>query len=344
MLVGVCDFPGSYAFPPAGYGGIERWLWAAAVGARHAGADVHLLGPSWRQGLGDDWVTEPVRLESLTTGSRQLPRLRSAGYDLLIVGHEYPSVPAWRRAWEKLDCDVATFQHAPDFRHTAGAFDGYRSRLYCYSPEMAERYLADHPRAELAVHLGLGEEEPPAAAGCDLVWLGRIDSEKAPHLAIMAATLLGRRIRIIGPVFDEGYLRLHSELFRADHVEFAGELGGAAKTTALNAGRVLVYSCARHYVEAGAAVFGESLRAGTPVAALAWRQGTCAQAALCDDTGAVATVPPDADDNHAASALAEAIEQAALLKPAHVQEVGHARFDPVRHFRALASRHAEISQ
>ena len=25
MLVGVCDFPGSYAFPPAGYGGIERW-------------------------------------------------------------------------------------------------------------------------------------------------------------------------------------------------------------------------------------------------------------------------------------------------------------------------------
>jgi glycosyltransferase involved in cell wall biosynthesis len=283
-------------------------------------------------------------LESLTAGSRQLPRLRSAGYDLLIVGHEYPSLPAWRRAREKLDCDVATFQHTPDFRHTAGTFDGYRSRLYCYSPEMTERYLADHPRAELAVHLGLGEEELPAADGCDLVWLGRIDSEKAPHLAIMAAALLGRRIRIIGPVFDEGYLGLHSELFRADHVEFAGELGGAAKTTALNAGRVLVYSCARHYVEAGAAVFGESLRAGTPVAALAWRQGTCAQAALCDVTGAVATVPPDADDNHAASALAEAIEQAALLKPAHVQEVGQARFDPVRHFQALATRHAEPSQ
>jgi glycosyltransferase involved in cell wall biosynthesis len=344
MLVGVCDFPGSYAFPPAGYGGIERWLWAAAVGARHAGADVHLLGPSWRPGLGDDWVTEPVRLESLTTGSRQFPRLRSAGYDLLIVGHEYPSLPAWRRAWEKLDCDVATFQHAPDFRHTAGAFDGYRSRLYCYSPEMTERYLADHPRAELAVHLGLGEDEPPAADGCDLVWLGRIDSEKAPHLAIMAAALLGRRIQIVGPVFDEGYVSLHRELFRADHVEFAGELGGAAKTTALNAGRVLVYSCARHYVEAGAAVFGESLRAGTPVAALAWRRGTCAQAALCDDTGAVAAVPPDADDNYAASALAEAIEQAALLKPAHVQEVGQARFDPVRHFQALATRHAEPSQ
>jgi hypothetical protein len=36
MLVGVCDFPGSYAFPPAGYGGIERWLWAASIPAASA--------------------------------------------------------------------------------------------------------------------------------------------------------------------------------------------------------------------------------------------------------------------------------------------------------------------
>ncbi len=48
MLVGICDFPGDYAFPPSGYGGIERWLWAVAVGARAAGAEVHLLGPGGR--------------------------------------------------------------------------------------------------------------------------------------------------------------------------------------------------------------------------------------------------------------------------------------------------------
>ena len=72
MLVGVCDFPGSYAFPPAGYGGIERWLWAAAIGARRAGADVHLLDPLWRSDLGDGWATDPVRLEDLAPGSRQL--------------------------------------------------------------------------------------------------------------------------------------------------------------------------------------------------------------------------------------------------------------------------------
>ncbi len=344
MLVGICDFPGSYTFPPAGYGGIERWLWAAAVGARRAGVDVHLLGPLWRSDLSDDWVVDPVRLEGLAPGSRELARLRSCGYGLLIVGHEYPSLPAWRQAWIDLACDVATFQHAPDFQHALGTFDGHRSRLYCYSAEMTTRYLEHEPRPELAVHVGFREEAPSATGGSDLVWLGRISREKAPHLAIMAAALLGRRIRIVGPVFDEDYVSLHRGLFRASHIEFAGELGGAAKMTALGEGRVLVYTCARHYVEAGAAVFGESLRAGTPVAALAWRKGTCAQAALCDNTGAVAIVPPEAGDSEAASALAEAIEQAALLKPASVQEIGQARFDPVRHFQALASRHAELRQ
>ena len=56
-----------------------------------------------------------MRLENLAPGSRQFARLRSTGYDLVIVGHEYPAQSAWRRAWQELNCEVATFQHAPDF-------------------------------------------------------------------------------------------------------------------------------------------------------------------------------------------------------------------------------------
>lgn len=37
-------------------------------------------------------------------------------------------------------------------------------------------------------------------------------------------------------------------------------------------------------------------------------------------------------------ALAEAIERAATLRAAAVQEIGMIRFDPARHFLALASR------
>ncbi|GHK05417.1 hypothetical protein SY2F82_72140 [Streptomyces sp. Y2F8-2] len=337
MLVGVCDFPGSYAFPPAGYGGIERWLWAVAVGARAAGADVHLLGPGWLPDLEATWVRKPIRLEDVTPGSLNERELKAAGYDLMVVGHEYPSLPTWVRTWSQLDCDVATFQHSPLFRHAESAFDGKRSRLYCYSPEMIERYAAHQPIPELAVHLGLHEEEPPATKGRDLVWLGRIDEEKAPHLAVRAAQILGRRIRIVGPVFSEDYVRSQEKVFSAEHVEWVGELGGSAKTAAIRDASVFVYTYDRTYVEAGAAIFGESLRAGTPMAALTWREGTCAQAALCDRTGVTTVVSPDADDETASRALAEAIERADALSHAEVQTVGQYRFDPARHFEAMAA-------
>ncbi len=89
-------------------------------------------------------------------------------------------------------------------------------------------------------------------------------------------------------------------------MDLVGELGGPAKTAAFRDASVFVYTYARDYIEAGAAVFGESLRAGTPVAALAWRAGTCADAALCADTGRVALVDPTAPDLYAAAQLAEA--------------------------------------
>lgn len=338
MLVGVCDFPGSYAFPPAGYGGIERWLWAVAVGAKAAGADVHLLGPGWRDDLGPGWTRKRVRLEDTTPGTAAARDLAATGYDLLVVGHEYLTLPAWRRTRDTLDCDVATFQHNPDFQHAPDAFDGKRNRLYCYSPEMIERYAAHQPRPELAVHLGLGEAEPPAVKGDDLVWVGRIDAQKAPHLALRAAELLGRRIHMVGPVFDPAYVSRHERLFAAEHVQWGGELGGAAKTAAFHRAGTFVYTYARDYVEAGAAVFGEALRAGTPVAALTWRDGTCAEAALCPATGDTAVLPPEADDETAARALAEAITHTEDLDPAHVQAVGQQRFDAQRHFEALADR------
>lgn len=336
MLVGVCDFPSDYAFPPPAYGGIERWLWAVANGARNAGADVHLLGPGWLPELEEDWTRKPIRLEDTRTGSLEERDLISSRYDLLIVGHEYPSHPEWRRMAARLDCEVATFQHAPSFEHQHDAFDANRSRLYCYSSEMADRFAAHQPGVELAVHLGLDEYEPPAKSGEDLVWLGRIDGDKAPHIAARAAQMLGRRLRIVGPVFDEAYVEEHLRLLAADHVDWVGELGGRAKIDALQDAAAFVYTYARDYVEAGAAVFGEALRAGTPIAALAWRPGTCAEAALCDETGAVAAADPAIDDAAAATQLAEAIEQTSTLDHTEVQAIGQSRFDAVRHFEAMA--------
>ena len=127
MLVGICDFPSAYDFPPHGYGGIERWLWAVAVGAKRAGADVHLLGPKWRRDL-DGFTRRPVRLEDLTDATascaahrtlRQPPGLatRTRG------GHHPPLPPCRPRTWRHrpaLECR-GPFLHGGRSRHWSGA-------------------------------------------------------------------------------------------------------------------------------------------------------------------------------------------------------------------------------
>lgn len=338
MRVGICDFPSQYAFPPHGYGGIERWLWAVAVGAQRAGAEVWLLGPAWRSDLPSSFRRLPVRLENTSADGYAFDRLQRSNFDLLVVGHEYPSHPDWRRTWTRLDCDVATFQHDSRFVHLDDAFDGARSRLFCYSQEMADRYRKNRPIRALSVQFGLGEEEPPAAtAGGDLIWLGRIDHEKAPHLAAEAARTLGRRIKIVGPVLDRHYFERHRAQLVAPHVKLIGELSGADKLKAIQQARTMVYTCARDYVEAGAAIFGESLRSGTAVAGVSWREGGCADAALCDLTGAVHRIDPATSDRAAAGELAEAISRTERLDATEVQAIGLERFDPAAHFRTLAA-------
>jgi glycosyltransferase involved in cell wall biosynthesis len=340
VKVGICDFPSAYAFPPYGYGGIERWLWAAAVGAREAGADVHLIGPAWRTDLPHGFGRLPVRLEDLSPDDDGFRRLKQLGIDLFVVGHEYPSRSAWRDTWSALGNRVVTFQHDPNFTHLPGAFDGDRSRLFCYSSEMVERYADHRPAQALSVQFGLGEEVPrPAVSGDGLTWLGRIDAQKAPHLAVEAARLLGQTIRLIGPVLDQDYVARRAAQLRAPHVELVGELSGKDKLQVLREARILVYTCAPGYVEAGAAVFGESLRCGTPVAALVWRGGSCAHAGLCERSGAVAQVKEEVGEAEAAARLAEAIVAAKQLDAADVQAIGLARFDPEAHFRVLASGH-----
>jgi glycosyltransferase involved in cell wall biosynthesis len=336
MKVGVCDYPSPYAFPPHGYGSIERWLWSAAVGAREWGAEVHLIGPQWREDLPAGFGRSDVRLEGLDPDRVPGGDLDRLGLDLLIVGHAYPTLPAWRAARDRLGCDVATFQHEPSFPHAPGTFDGRSVRLYCYSAEMMGRFAAHHPRQELSVQIGLHEEPLPARDGRELLWLGRVCAEKAPHIAAIAAARLGRDLRIVGPVHDTGYVREHAAELEAPHVIWGGELGGTAKAEALRDASALVYTTSRDYVEAGAAVFGDALRAGTPVAAQVWRPGSCPEAALCPRTGSIAVVDTAESDRRAAAELAEAVLAAEKLEAAEVQRIGLERFDPLRHFTALA--------
>jgi hypothetical protein len=144
---------------------------------------------------------------------------------------------------------------------------------------------------------------------------------------------------VIGPILDRHYAQTHAAALTAPHVELVGELAGQAKLDQLRQAAVMVYTCAPDYVEAGAAVFGESLRSGTPIAALAWRPGTCADAALCADTGTLVDTA-GVDEDEAAERLADAVNQAERLDAQDVQYLGLRRFDPQRHVEALLTADA----
>jgi hypothetical protein len=67
VLVGICDFPSAYEFPPHGYGGIERWLWAGTCADAALCTDagrVATVGPA----SSDDQAAEALAAAIEATG------------------------------------------------------------------------------------------------------------------------------------------------------------------------------------------------------------------------------------------------------------------------------------
>ncbi|MGW2588202.1 glycosyltransferase [Streptomyces virginiae] len=338
MKVAILDHPSRYPFPPHGYGAQEKWFWSVAAGARAAGAEVVLTGPDWRPDLPYGFRRLPFRLEDATPG--QLRAFAAERFDLLVTGHEYTSHPVWRPRADDLGVDVAAFQHRPDFTHAPGAYDDRLRRLYVFSHEMRALYAGSKPRLTNAVFFADSEEETSHTEHGDgtLAWCSRLDGKKAPHIVAMAAARLRRTVKLIGPVADPGYMRRHARHFDSPHVRLVGELGGQEKLAELRASDCMVYSCSRDWIEAGGAFFSDPQRNGVPCAAQVWRPGTSAEAALDEETGALAVLDPGQSDEDAADALADAVLKASALDRAGVREAGLRRFDPVRHFQDLATR------
>jgi glycosyltransferase involved in cell wall biosynthesis len=71
--------------------------------------------------------------------------------------------------------------------------------------------------------------------GGDLVWFGRIVPEKGVHLAVLAARLTGRKLRIAGRIGDIAYFREQICPFLGDGAEYVGPLGQPALASLVGA-------------------------------------------------------------------------------------------------------------
>ena len=134
--------------------------------------------------------------------------------------------------------------------------------------------------------------------GPDLVWSGRMVPEKAPHLAIAAARLLGRRIVLAGPVADPVYFAQQVRPLLGPDAVYAGHLEQTALSQLVRTSAVAVAS--PEWDEPYGLVLAEALASGTPVATFA-RGGTievvdrsCARLAVPGDVASLARAIDDA--------------------------------------------------
>jgi glycosyltransferase involved in cell wall biosynthesis len=117
-----------------------------------------------------------------------------------------------------------------------------------------------------------------------LVFLGRADEEKAPHLAIQAARRAGRRLVMCVTTKNErerAYWAEQVEPLLDDDVEVRGECDQEQKTELLAGAAALLFPI--QWPEPFGLVMTEAMACGTPV--VAWRNGSVPEVVADGETG-----------------------------------------------------------
>jgi len=162
-------------------------------------------------------------------------------------------------------------------------------------------------RADLirhVVHNGVPLEEWPfdAVGGEHVVWMGRLTPEKAPHLAIEAASRAGVPILLAGPVGDPDYVAREVAPRLGPTARWAGHLDTGQLAALVGRARACLVTPA--WEEPYGLVVTEALACGTPVVGFA--RGALPE--ILDATCGV-LVPPDDID-----ALADAVHRARRIE------------------------------
>lgn len=116
------------------------------------------------------------------------------------------------------------------------------------------------------IHNGIRLDRwPLGPGGSDLVWFGRLVPEKGAHLAIAAARLAGRALRLAGPISDADYFAAEIAPQLDDRIRYMGHLDQAALAELVGSSAAALVTPL--WDEPYGLVVAESLCCGTPVVA-----------------------------------------------------------------------------
>lgn len=328
--------------PPSRYGGTERVIAALADALVSMGHDVTLFasgGSSTRAHL-VSVVPAPLRTSMTRTElSDVAPHLHlqmladvyrsSREYDIIHAHTDIWTLPFVRSA------DVATVITM----HGRLDLDTVQRVLPLY-PDTPLVSISDAQRAPLdrfpmrwvaTVPNGLPLDAyfaaPRAERGDYLAFIGRLNPEKRPDLAVEVARRVGLPLRVaakVDPVDQDYWLDEIKPLFEREGVDFLGELGEADKPAFLAGARATVFPI--DWPEPFGLVMIESLAAGTPVVAL--RRGSVPEIL---EHGVSGSICDDIDE------MVSAVESVDRIAPEACRRRAR-HFSPAR----MASRYVEI--
>ena len=283
-LVAAARFPVAEPFA----GGLEAHVWALADGLRRRGHAVTLFaGPGSDPRLDVELLElrrprlSPAALADVSMTARDwldehhgylqlmiaLAGPRAGDFDV-IHNHSLHHLPIAMAA--TLRTPIVTTLHTPPtpwLESAIQAGDDCPVTFVAVSEHTAQSWSHLAPDARV-IHNGVDvARRRPGPGGGPLVWSGRIAPEKGTHLAIEAAVLARRPLRIAGPISDPAYFEAEVRPRLGAGIDYVGHLSHAELDRVVgDASAALVTPC---WDEPYGLVVAEALACGTPVCAFA---------------------------------------------------------------------------
>jgi glycosyltransferase involved in cell wall biosynthesis len=282
--------PPWYTIPPSGYGGIEWVVALLADGLSERGHQVTLFaapGSRTRARLVSPLDEEPPRdaIGDPWYEASHVVSVYEHGDDFDIL-HDHTG-PVGVSVGALSNCPTIHTLHGPFTEQAHMLYSRVaRQHWFVAISESQRSHAPENLRWAGVVYNGIPMDRYPFREEKDdfVLFLGRADEEKAPHLAIEAARRAGRRLVMCVTVKnprERDYWAANVDPILGDDVVVEGEVSHERKADLLARAAALLFPI--QWAEPFGLVMTEAMACGTPV--VAWRNGSVPEVVADGETG-----------------------------------------------------------